>query len=100
MLNAADTGTIITGKKLGPTRTLKNELVAKIIDMESRGASADELQTFIGTGRARKAQIEGDIINGEAYCGAIVGMIREITGAGEVVQSIVEDSKAVIDRLL
>ena len=96
---AIDTGTVISGRKLGPTRGLKNELTAKILEMESSGASAEELGSFIGTGRARLGKLEGDLADGEVYSGAIAGMITEIVGAGEIVRSIMEDSEAVLAKL-
>jgi enoyl-[acyl-carrier protein] reductase II len=99
ILEAIDTGTVITGRKLGPTRGLNNELAAKIMEMESHGASAEELQSFIGFERARKGQLEGDLIQGEVYCGAIAGMIREIISAAEVVRDIVSGYSAAVARL-
>jgi len=100
IIRATDTGTVISGRKLGPTRGLKNELTAKILEMESRGASAEELESFIGSSRARIGQFEGDLVNGEAYCGAIAGMVTEIMSAKEVVQSLVDNSEAVLTKLL
>ena len=100
IISAIDTGTVISGRKLGPTRGLKNEVTAKILEMESQGASAEELESFIGAGRARKGQLEGDLVNGEAYCGAATGMISEIVSAGEVVQNIMDNSEAVLTKLL
>ncbi len=99
IIRATDTGTVISGRKLGPVRSLKNELTAKILEMESHGASAEELQSFIGTGRARLGKLEGDIVNGEVYCGAIAGTITEIVSAEEIVRSIIKDSEAMLAKL-
>ncbi len=99
IVNATDTGTVISGRKLGPTRGLKNQFVDQILEMESRGATAEELLAFIGAGRARMGGLEGDIVNGEAYAGSIAGMIKEIVSAGDVVREIVEGSAAVLARL-
>ena len=99
IIRAIDTRTVISGRKLGPTGDLKNELTAKILEMESHGASAEELESFIGTGRARLGKLEGDIVNGEVYCGAIAGMITEILSAGEIVRRIMEESEAVLAEL-
>ena len=99
IIEAIDTGTVISGRKLGPTRGLKNELTAKLLEIESRGASAEELQSFIGPGRARLGKLEGDMVEGEAYAGAVSGMITEIVSAGEVVRGIMEGSEAVLAEL-
>mgnify|MGYP001081423394 CR=1 FL=1 len=99
VVKASDTGTVITGRKLGPTRGLKSELTEKILEMEAGGASAEELESFIGAARARVGQLEGDLANGEGYCGAIAGLITEIASAGEVVKRIVDGYEAVVGRL-
>lgn len=100
ILKATDTGTVTTGRKIGPTRGLKNELTAKLQEMESRGASAEELFAFIDTGsRSRMGEFEGELQEGEAYCGAIAGMIKEIVSAGDVVRSIVEGYDKIATRL-
>jgi enoyl-[acyl-carrier protein] reductase II len=99
IVKATDTDTAITGRKLGPTRILKNEIVTKLLDMEAAGASAEELQAFIGSSRSRTGQFEGDLAKGEAYCGSIAGMIKEIKSVAEVIQSIVENYNKVLARL-
>ena len=99
VLRASDMDTIVTCRKLGPRRTLKNEVTDKLTEMESTGASAADLEAFLGTGRAWKGAIDGDLVNGEVYCGAIAGMITEIMSAAEIVKSITRGSEAVISRL-
>jgi len=99
IIGAIDTGTVISGRKLGPTRGIKNELTDKILEMESRGAAAEELLSFIGPGRARLGKLEGDMVEGEAYAGAVAGMITGVVSAGEVIRSIIEGSEAVLAKL-
>ena len=99
ILQASDVDTTITGRKLGPTRILKNEVATKILDMEAAGASVEELLAFIGSGRSRIGQFEGDMVNGEAYCGSIAGMIKEIKSVGEVIKSIADNYDTVLSSL-
>jgi enoyl-[acyl-carrier protein] reductase II len=99
IVKASDTDTAITGRKLGPTRILKNEIAAKLLDMEATGASAEELLAFIGSSRSRTGQFEGDLANGEAYCGSIAGMIKEIKSVAEVIHDIVESYDKVVAGL-
>jgi len=99
VLEALDTGTVITGRKIGPTRGLRNAFTARMQEMEAQGASGEEMETFIGWGRTRAGQLEGDLEQGELYCGAIAGSIREIMGAGDVVRSIVSGAEEVLARL-
>ncbi|OGO61465.1 MAG: 2-nitropropane dioxygenase [Chloroflexi bacterium RBG_19FT_COMBO_48_23] len=99
ILKASDIDTAITGRKLGPTRVLKNEVATKILEMEAAGASVEELLAFIGSSRSRTGQFEGDMVNGEAYCGSIAGMIKEVKSVGDVIRSIIGNYETVLDSL-
>jgi enoyl-[acyl-carrier protein] reductase II len=99
ILKASDVDTVITGRKLGPTRILKNEVAAKMLEMEAAGASAEELLAFIGSSRSRTGQFEGDLANGEAYCGSIAGMIKEIKSVGDVIRNIIDNYERVVTNL-
>ena len=99
VVKASDTDTAITGRKIGPTRILKNEIATKLLEMEAAGASTEELLAFIGSSRSRTGQFDGDLVNGEAYCGSIAGMIKEIKSVAEVMHDIVEGYDEVISRL-
>lgn len=99
VVKASAADIIVTGRKLGPRRALRNEFTAKLAEMESAGASGYDIETFLGTNRARKGGLDGDLVNGVVYCGAIAGMITEMMSAGEIVQSIVRGSETVMTRL-
>ena len=99
ILNAADTETAITCRKLLPTRSLKTEFTRRLLELEASGATASDIREFLGYSRARTGQIEGDLENGEAYSGASAGMIKEILPAAEVVQKLVEDYQKVIKKI-
>ena len=73
IIGAKDTDTVITCRKLLPTRSLKTEFTQRLLALEESGASAEEIRNFLGYSRARAGQLEGDLVNGEAYCGASAG---------------------------
>jgi enoyl-[acyl-carrier protein] reductase II len=99
IVKASDIDTAITGRKIGPTRILKNEMATKLLEMEAAGASTEELLAFIGSSRSRTGQFDGDLVNGEAYCGSIAGMIKEIKSVAEVMHDIVESYDKVVATL-
>ncbi len=99
IVKASDTGTVITGRKLGPARVLKGEFASKVLEMDGRGATPEEFLVFIGIARSRTGELDGDMIQGEAYCGAIAGMINEIMSAGDVVRDMVEGYSRVVAGL-
>jgi len=99
IVKAIDTGAVISGRKIGPTRGIRNEFVDQILTKESQGASAEDLLSFIGAGRARQGSLEGDLVNGEAYAGSISGMITEIKSVADVIRNIVDGVDAVLARI-
>ena len=100
IIEAQDTDTVVTCRRLLPTRSLKTEFAQKLIELEESGASASDIREFLGYSRARGGQLEGDLINGEAYCGASAGLIKEILPVASVVQRLVEGYKEVLQNLV
>ena len=99
VLKAVDTGTVITGRKLGPTRGLKNEFTALMLGKEAGGATPEELLVLIGLGRSRSGELDGNVQDGELYCGSIAGMVNDIVSAGDVVRGLVEGYDRVVASL-
>jgi enoyl-[acyl-carrier protein] reductase II len=100
ILQAGDTDTVITCRALIPSRSLKStEFTQVLLGMEAAGASADEIREFMGHAASRRAGLEGDLDNGEAYCGASAGLIHEIQSAGEIIKRLVESYSDVIKQL-
>src|SRR5690554_116265 len=63
--------TILSLKKVSPTRLIKNDFFYQIQEMEHMGASAEEIKEVLGRGRARKGIFEGDLSEGELEIGQI-----------------------------
>jgi enoyl-[acyl-carrier protein] reductase II len=100
ILEAKDTDTMITCRRLLPTRSLKTDFTRCLLGLEESGASADEIRNFLGYSRARTGQLEGDLENGEAYCGASAGLIKEIIPAAMVVQNLVEGYEKILKKII
>ncbi len=100
ILNAEDTDTVITYRKLIPTRSLKTEFTQRLLELEESGASSNDIRNFLGYSRARTGQIEGDLENGEAYCGSSAGLIKEILPTAMVIQRLAEEYRKVIKKII
>lgn len=88
IVEASDGDTLVTRRATKPTRSLKTKFSLQLASMEKAGASAEDVLAYAGRGRARKAQLEGDLAEGDAYAGASVGLIRDILPAAKVLQSL------------
>lgn len=91
--------TILSLKKVSPTRLIKNDFFYRVQELEERGATAEELRELLGQGRAKKGIFEGDLREGELEIGQIASHIREILPAGEVMRRMMEEYHQVVQRL-
>ncbi|MDR2286180.1 MAG: nitronate monooxygenase [Prevotellaceae bacterium] len=96
-LNEGDT--LLSLKKLSPTRLIKNELFDNIKKLEDNGANADELLDFLGRGRTRIGMFEGDLVNGELEIGQISSLIREIEPVETIMKKIISEFNSSLKKL-
>ncbi len=99
IIDAKDTDTMITARKLVPTRSLKTEFTLQLHELERVGASNKELLSFLGYRSSRNSQIEGRLDEGEAYCGASAGLIKEILPVSVVISKLVEGYGEIREKL-
>ena len=99
IVNAGDTGTVLTGRGYQPTRSLKTDFVSTIIELEQSGATPEVIRDFIGYRSNRDAQLDGNLNAGEAYSGAAAGLIRDILPVGKVIDQLVEGYRSVLKQL-
>lgn len=83
--------TMLSLKKLSPTRLIKNEFYDKVTEAENRAASVEEMRDLLGRGRAKKGIFEGDLVEGELEIGQVASLIKDLPKAGDVVKSIVDE---------
>ncbi len=99
IIAAKDTDTMISTRMLVPTRSLKTEFTMQLHALEKAGASKEELTSFIGYRRSRNSQIEGRLDEGESYCGASAGLIKEILPVSAVIRDLVDGYGKNLDKL-
>ena len=96
-LNEGDTKLLL--KKVSPTRLVKGAFATEVEEAEARGASIDELRTLLGKGRAKKGIFEGNLEEGELEIGQIASLFREEQSVREVMQELISDFHAGIERI-
>ena len=100
IINALDTDTTITGRKLNdPVRVIKNKLSQEILDAEAAGASPEDILGMIGPGRTEMASLDGDVKDGSVMSGQIAGMIKEIKSVQEVFDELLSGIEPVINGI-
>lgn len=96
-LNEGDT--ILSLKKVSPTRMVKNDFYRQVQELEDKGASADELRSLLGRGRSRRGIFEGDLVEGELEIGQIASLIDSIVPAEQVVREMMKEYSETVEKL-
>lgn len=98
VVKAKDIDSTVTGMSTGhPVRSLRNKMTKEYQKLEKEGADFMELEKLT-LGSLRKAVIEGDVVNGTLMAGQIAGLIKEEQSCNEIVQDIMGQAKALLQR--
>lgn len=95
-LNEGDT--LLSLKKVGPTRLIRNDFYQQVQQAEDRGASAEEICAILGRGRAKKGIFEGDLQEGELEIGQNASQFKEIKPVSEVMEEIISTYRKLAQR--
>lgn len=94
LLEARETDTRMIQYSIGnPMRALRNQAVDRVLAMESRGATLEELLTVTSGKNGRRCWYEGDTEGGTHAVGQCVGLVREIKPVADIIREIVEGAK-------
>lgn len=91
--------TVLSLKKVSPTRLIKNEFYEQVQTAEDKGATVEELRGILGRGRAKKGIFEGDLKEGELEIGQVASLIEDLPSVKSVVDSIISDFNKGVNEL-
>ncbi len=91
--------TMLSLKKLAPTRLVKNPLYQRIQEAEDQGASAESLRELLGTAAAKRGIFEGDLDTGELEIGQVVAGITTIQPVADIIRDLLSDFQSARTRL-
>ncbi len=91
--------TMLSLKKLSPTRLIKNEFYRQVEQAENAGASAEEIAQLLGRGRAKRGIFEGELDEGELEIGQAASMIRTVEPVGQIIAQMIAEYNAAIEGL-
>lgn len=98
ILAAKDIDTVVTGRCTGhPVRILKNKLSRKFAELESSGASIEEIEQ-LGAGSLARAAVEGDVDFGSVMAGQIAALVNREQSCREIITEMVEEARKLLNR--
>ena len=101
LLTLGEMDTILIQKSIkNASRVVRTEHSEKILEMENRGASLEELMPMISGQRGRNIYATGDIGSGAAISvGQVVGLIHDIPTVKEIIDGIISEARVIMQRL-
>jgi enoyl-[acyl-carrier protein] reductase II len=84
VVDAGPGDTMLLMKRHVPVRMLRNAFFERVQAAEERGATREELAELLGSGRARRGMLDGDLAEGELEIGQVSGLIDDIPTVAEV----------------
>jgi len=99
ILKAHDRSTVVTGLSTGhPVRCLRNRLTRKFEELEFSGAPREVVEA-LGVGKLREAAVCGNVEEGSVMCGQVAGLIRDLKPVRKVIEDIMQEFWATLERL-
>ncbi|HNY49492.1 MAG TPA: nitronate monooxygenase [Smithella sp.] len=80
-------------------RAIKNKLVEEVLNVESTGGGLEKLIPLIAGDRVRKAWESGNVDDAPMMMGQSVGLIKDIPTCKELLERLVAEAKADIERV-
>ncbi len=99
MVEADETATALALNTLEPARAFRNELLQKVVEMESQGAGLPELYPLIAGVRGREAYQTGDTTDSLIPCGQGVGLIHDVPTVAELMERILREARSAASRV-
>lgn len=97
-LNEADT-ILIQRSMRNTSRVVRTPYTEKILEAEQKGATLEELLPLLSGERGRGALNTGDVSNATISAGQVIGLIRDISSAKEIIERIISEAGIIMQRL-
>ncbi len=90
LVEAGDTASLITGRKMNMLRSLKNDFTLRMFEAERGGATGEELLAIIGdeNNRAELGMVDGDVAEGVLEAGQSSGLVNDILTVAELFEKL------------
>jgi nitronate monooxygenase len=99
IVNATERDTILILRTLKNTmRVLKNDLAKTVYEMESKGATLEELAPLLSGLRGKESFISGNANNSLIACGMTAGLIKDIPSVDELIQKIISEARSIVNQ--
>jgi len=99
-LQLGETDTMTINRSINNTeRVIRTEYAQKILEMEEKGATLEEILPMISGEKVRDAYYSGDVNNAVVTAGQVLGLIHDIPSVKELIEGIISEANLIVQRL-
>ncbi len=100
LLQARETDTLMIERSIkNAARVMKTDFAQRVLEMEEKGATLEQLLPMISGDRSKRSYISGDVNDAAIACGQVVGLIHEIPTVRESIEGIINEARLIGQRL-
>ncbi len=100
LLGVSEKDTLMIMRSISnPERVAGTAFTRRILEMEEKGTSLEELLPLISGLRQKKALDAGDVDGAMIPCGQVIGLLHDIPSAREIIDGIVGEARRIGQRL-
>lgn len=100
LLQLSEADTMMISRSINnANRVVRTDFTQKILEMEGRKATLEELLPFISGLRQKEAYTSGDVNSATISLGQAVGLIHDIPSVQEIIDGIIDGAELIIQHL-
>ena len=100
LVKSAERDTMLVMRSLRNTeRVLRNATAEKVVEMENRSATLEELASLLSGKRGLELYETGALDRGLVACGQVIGLVRDIPTVKELIERIIKEAEDVISNI-
>jgi len=80
-------------------RVLRNATAEKVVEMEKRSATLEELASLLSGKRGLELYETGALDRGLIACGQVIGLVHDIPTVKEVIDRIIKEAEEVVSKI-
>ena len=100
LLQLKETDTMMIQRSIkNAARVVRTDYTQKVLEMEEKGATLEELAPLISGNKQKAAYISGDVSDAVMTIGQVVGLMHEIPSVKEIIEGIISEANLIGQRL-
>jgi nitronate monooxygenase len=100
LVESSERDTMLVMRSLRNTeRVLRNATAEKVVEMENRKATLEELASLLSGKRGLELYETGNLDRGLIACGQVIGLVHDIPAVKELIDRIIKEAEEVVSNI-